>query len=111
MAAALILSVLGVPRATVVADYGLTGVYLPGTEIKRMIAEEGSKMGMSPEDIRTHQNYPPEVLDLMYRTDPVFMKVALQRIDEQFGGPVALAKKLYGLDDRKISILRRRYLI
>src|SRR5262249_19543715 len=50
MAAALVLSVLGVPRATVIADYALTGVYLPPEEIvKRLTDGRASKLGLAPE--------------------------------------------------------------
>ena len=110
-AAAMILSVLGVPRATVVADYGLTGVYLPKSAVEKLIADGGARLGLTPQTAAALEAFPPAVRDFAYRSDPSVMRVALEKIDKEFGGPIALAKQKYGLDDRKIELLRSRYLV
>jgi protein-tyrosine phosphatase len=94
IASALILSVLGVPRATVVADYALTQVYtpvvLPATQALAAI--------------------PPAARQIMGGSDPAVMRLALEMIDRRFGGPVGLAKTRMGLTDAKIARLRQLYL-
>ena len=111
IAAALILSVLGVPRASVLHDYALTGVYLPKAEIMKQLAAGGSKIGLTADQAKALMDVPPQVQAVMFSTDPVVMAEALRRMDRQFGGPVELAKQRFGLDDAKIARMRQLYLI
>ncbi|HKT55028.1 MAG TPA: tyrosine-protein phosphatase, partial [Caulobacteraceae bacterium] len=108
--AAIILSVLGVPRATVLYDYGLTGVYLPEAEIRRQLAAGGSKIGLTPERARSLLDVPDEVRAVMFSSDPRVMAEALGRIDRSYGDPIELAKAKFGLDDAKVLRLRELYL-
>jgi protein-tyrosine phosphatase len=109
VAAALILSVLGAPRATVVADYALTEAYSPPPAYQT--AGSGvAAMGIPQDKARAYAQMAPEVLQVMSGSDPAVMRRALAKIDARFGGPIPLAKARYGLTDAKIARLRELYL-
>lgn len=112
LAAALILSVLGVPRETVIADYALSEFYVPPD---KYIAEMRTPTSQGPDVIPPQQRQlfsrmPDPVLRVMMGTDPEVMQMTLASIDAKFGGPIALAKTRYGLDDVAIDYLRTVYL-
>lgn len=114
MAAALVLSVLGVPRETIVADYALTQVYTPPSMYKAQMAKAGAGAtmgGMTPEQMQAFARMPPEVLNVMMGSDPEVMRKALAAVDAMHGGPVALAKAKFGLTDAKIALLKKTYLV
>ncbi len=112
MASALILSVLGVPRETVIADYALTQVYTPPAYYRAQMAKAGAPTaGLTPQQMQAFARMPPEVLDVIMGSDPAVMRQALAAIDARYGGPVALAKSRLGLTDRKIAQLRALYLV
>lgn len=112
VAAALILSTLGVPRDTVVADYALTQVYMPPAALmKQMAAEHQSQPGVSPEQVKAFMRMPREVIQVLMGSDPEVMRQTLAMIDQKYGGPVELVKTRYGLTDAKIAYLRATYLI
>lgn len=107
--AAMILAVLGVPRATIVADYGLTARYLPRSEIDRMMADGGRRLGVSPELAAATARMPIDVQEVLLGTDPTVMDSCLSKIEARHGSALELAKQRYGLDTAAISQLRRLY--
>jgi protein-tyrosine phosphatase len=109
--AALILSVLGVPRETVIADYALTQVYTPPSFYMKQMKGAQGMAGMSREQTQAFANMPPEVLEVVMGSDPECMRRTLAEMDRQFGGPVELAKTRFGLTDAKIAHLRSTYLV
>ena len=109
--AALILSVLGVPRASVVADYALTETYTPPSLYINQIAKTGKTPGLSREQAEAFARMPKDVLQVLMGSDPAVMEMALAEMDRKYGGPVELAKARFGLDDEKIAHLRKLYLI
>ncbi|CAN5506572.1 tyrosine-protein phosphatase [soil metagenome] len=108
---ALILSVLGVPRETIVADYALTQVYTPPSFYKKQMAGGANTSGINAQQAQAMARLPPEVLDVILGSDPAVMRQALAAIDAKHGGPVALAKSRFGLTDGKIARLRSLYLV
>lgn len=111
MAAALILSVLGVPREAVIADYALTQVYTPPAYYRAQMAKAGAPTaGLTPQQMQAFARMPPEVLDVIMGSDPAVMRQALAAVDAKHGGPVALAKAKFGLTDKTIARLRALYL-
>lgn len=110
MAAALILSVLGVPRKTILADYALTEVYTPPASIAKLTSAK-TVPGFSPEMAKAFMALPPEVMKVMMGADPAVMGETLARLDAKYGGPVELCKQRYGLTDAKVAYLRQAYLI
>ena len=110
MGSALILSVLGVPRQTVIADYALTQIYAPPSGYLKAAA--GSSIpGVPADQAKAMARIPREVLAVLMGSDPAIMQQALEKIDQQYGGPIELAKSSFGLTDSKISHLRSVYLI
>lgn len=111
MGSALVLSVLGVPRDTVIADYALTQTFTPPSLYTKQMAA-GSKMsGVSPAQAQGFARMPPEVLNVIMGSDPDVMRIALKTIDAKYGGPVELAKSRFGLTEAKVAHLRATYLI
>lgn len=110
-ASALILSVLDVPRETVVADYALTQVYTPPAMYRKAMASGGKMSGLTPQQAQAFAKLPPEVLDVIMGSDPEVMRQALARIDDRFGGPVALVKARFGVSDADIARMRAIYLV
>ena len=108
-AAALILSVLGVPRETIVADYALTQVYTPPASITKLTSG-GSVPGFSSDMAKAFMRLPPDVMKVMMGSDPAVMRATLARMDAKDGGPIELCKTRYGLSDAKIAYLRQTYL-
>lgn len=113
MGTALVLSVLGVPRETILADYALTQVYTPPSMYKAMMASGGGakKGGMTAEQLQAFARMPPEVLDVMMGSDPGVMRLALAEVDRKYGGPIALTKAKFGMTDDKIAAMRKAYLV
>jgi protein-tyrosine phosphatase len=109
--AALILSVLGVPRATVVADYALTQVYTPPSLYMKMASSHVAAPGITAEQAQAFARMPREVMEVMMGSDPEVMRQTLAEIDRKYGGPIELAKARYGLTDAKVAYLRSAYLI
>ncbi|HEY4275147.1 MAG TPA: tyrosine-protein phosphatase [Rhizomicrobium sp.] len=109
--AALILSVLGVPRASIVADYALTQVYTPPSLYMNQIAKTGKTPGLTPEQAEAFSRMPKDVLQVLMGSDPAVMEMALAEMDRKYGGPVELAKARFGLTDEKVAQLRKMYLI
>nr|WP_295107550.1 tyrosine-protein phosphatase [uncultured Caulobacter sp.] len=96
LASALVLSTLGVSRATVIADYALSQTYVPPTHYASQF----------PAFAKT----PSAVTKVILGSDPEVMRRALAVIDTRWGGPSALAKTRYGLTDAMRQELRRLYL-
>lgn len=113
MGSALILSVLGAPRETILADYALTQVYTPPAFYRKQMAEAGKapSAGMTAQQTEAFARMPSEVLDIIMGSDPEVMRKALAEIDRKFGGPIALAKSRFGLSDARIASMRRAYLV
>lgn len=110
MASALILSVLGVPRETVLHDYGLTQVYTPPSYYAKMAQSGATSSSVTAQQMQALSKLPPDVLQVIMGSDPEVMRRALATIDARFGGPVALTKARFGLTDSKIAKLRGAYL-
>ncbi len=110
MASALVLSVLGVPRETILSDYGLTQVYTPPAFYKKLMAQGAATSGLTAQQAQAFARMPPEVLDVIMGSDPEVMRRALAAVDRKYGGPVALTKARFGLTDGKVASMRKAYL-
>ena len=110
MASALILSVLGAPRQTVIADYALSEVYVPTSRYLEQAARGEAFGGFSLAQSRALTALPPEALRVILGSDSEVMRRTLAMIDERFGSPIGAAKARLGLTDSKIAALRRFYL-
>lgn len=110
MASALILSVLGVARETVVGDYALTQVYSPPPD-PRKVAAQAAGAGLPKTQLDVYSKMQPEVLAVIGGSDRAVMRRALAKVDAKFGGPTQLAKARYGMTDAKVARLRQLYLV
>lgn len=110
MAAALILSVLGASRQTVIADYALSQAYVPTSLYLEQAARGEAFGGFSLAQSRALAKLPIEALEVILGSDPEIMRRTLAMIDARYGGPIAAAKARLGLTDNKIALLRRIYL-
>lgn len=92
---ALLLSLLGVPPDTIVADYALSAQYLVGTFIDEM-RQRAARRGIPWEWYQDQVVCAPE-----------FMQQTLAYLDERYGGPLAYAHTI-GLRDPECQRLRQR---
>ena len=105
VASALILSVLGVERADVVADYALSQTFVPPAYYLNQAS------GATAAQTSPFARLPRPIAEVILGSDPAVMQHALGRMDREFGGPIGLAKKQFGLTDAAIAKLRADYLV
>jgi protein-tyrosine phosphatase len=102
IAAALLLTALGVPRATVIDDYLLTNTYL---DAGKLIAQNAHAGPASP-----LAGVPPEVARAMIAADRSYIEAALSVLDRHAGGTTGWLKAEMGLSAADLAKLRRMYL-
>lgn len=100
VASALILSALGVPRETVIADYLLSNRYVM-SEMPRGVGEDPTA--------RLLAGLPPDALQALMGVERSYIEASFAAIDERGGLDRYLADTL-GLSPRDLKTLRRRYL-
>lgn len=101
LAAALLLTALGVPRATVIEDYELTNKTLNPAAL----LAAGNKATPSP-----FGKLPPEVVAPFMRADRAYIEAALAVVDGHKGGAPAYLQDELGLGPAQIARLRKLYL-
>ncbi|WP_084583403.1 tyrosine-protein phosphatase [Sphingomonas azotifigens] len=99
IAAALLLTALGVPRATVIDDYLLTNVYLDPAKLL------GSGAGASP-----LAALPPAVVQPLLAADRSYIEAALAVVDAHPGGAEGYLQDALGLSKGDLNRLRDLYL-
>jgi protein-tyrosine phosphatase len=109
VASALILSVLGVPREAVIADYALSQTYVPVSYYLNLAQQAGGSASGTAAQTSPFARLPPEVAAVILGSDAEVMRKALAQMDTQFGGPIGLAKQRFGLTDAAIKQLRALY--
>jgi protein-tyrosine phosphatase len=112
MAAAMVLSVLGVDRDAVIADYALSETYVPPDKYiaEMRDARPSSSGSMTPQMAQMFAQMPEPVIRVLMGTDADVMRLTLDELDRKAGGAVAFAKAKYGLTDQSIATLRDAYL-
>jgi protein-tyrosine phosphatase len=98
VAAALILAVLGVPRATIVEDYAYTDKVL----------DYHALLG-SP-SLGPVARLPADMQMAVLRADPAYIEAALDALDTQYGGADGYVRTVLGLSDADIAHIRARLL-
>ena len=111
MGSALILSALGVPRETVIADYALTQVYTPPSMYMQAVSQSAPTPGLNAQQAQAMRQLPPDVLQVLMGSDPEVMRQTLARIDRDFGGPIPLLKTKFGVTDAAVARMRSLYLV
>lgn len=98
LAAALILTLLGVPRETVVADYAATDRYL---EPAKMVSKS-MRAAMAA--------FPAEVTAALLRSDPAYITAALAEVETIYGSVEGYLEKELGLSRRDMRRIRNALL-
>lgn len=98
--AALILTALGVPRETVIADYMLSNQTLDPAKLMGGKAMAGSPFAALP----------PDALKLLVGVDRSYIEAAFALIDAHQGGAEGYLRDELGLGAPQIALLRRLYL-
>ncbi len=99
IAAALLLTALGVPRATVIDDYLLTNRYL---DPRKLIAQAGNAGPLAA--------MPPAAAQAMMAADRRYIEAALKVVDTHAGGAAGWLRDDMGLSAADIAKLRGMYL-
>ena len=102
IAAALLLTALGVPRDTVIADYVATDRYLDARALMNSPSQSGVGGPMA--------GLPPAVVDAFLRADPSYVEAALAVLDSHPGGAEGWLKDEMGLGPAELAKLRGLYL-
>ncbi|MGR9089253.1 MAG: tyrosine-protein phosphatase [Gammaproteobacteria bacterium] len=102
IAAALLLSALGVPRETIYYDFMLSAVYFPAiAEIPRVLDKYAvGAVGEAAQRL---------VMPLL-ETRASYLQIAFDSIDRECGSADAFLRRHYDLGEAEFSELRRRYL-
>jgi protein-tyrosine phosphatase len=99
LASALILTALGVPRATIVQDYELTDQLL-----------KPSPSPPKTEFMRRFQGLPADVQHAMMSADPAYIEAAFAAMESEYGSVDHYLDKELGIGPRQIKRLRALYL-
>lgn len=94
-AAALILSALRVPRATIVEDYAMSDKVV---DYRKVFADKASPLS----------RLPPELAEPLLRSDPAYIAAMLDSIDARWGSVDAYLLKELGVDKRQLARMRAR---
>ncbi|MBI1265125.1 MAG: protein-tyrosine-phosphatase [Alphaproteobacteria bacterium] len=101
VAAALILTALGVPRETILADYALSDTF-----VDYMADIEASRASIDPEDPAAFWvSLPDEVLAPFMRSDPAYLAAALDQIEADHGSVDAYLTGVLGADLERLRAL------
>lgn len=102
IAAALLLAALGASRKTLVADYLLSNRYLDAQHhVARAMADFGGVLASSD----------AAALRALYEVRAAYIHAALDHIDATHGGMAAYLQHAMGLDEERLELLQRRYLV
>lgn len=101
---ALVLSALGVPRATVVADYAMSAVLLAAAPPR---AAPDPKRSAS---MAMFASLPPDVMKMLMGSEPAYIEGALDAINAEYGSVEGYLDKELGVSAADLAALRRRYL-
>ena len=97
-AAALILSVLGVPEETIITDYAISAQYIAG--VLKMINSQLEKLGVDPQEVASY-----------FTVTPGRMQKLLDHIRNTYGSATAYLIKKAGVDPAVIKQLRENLLV
>ena len=105
--AALILSALGVPRETVVADYALSEQVVDYAREFELTGEEEVDPDSPYAFLR---QLPPELVMPLMRSDPAYIEAVLDGLDAEYGSTLAFIQTELDVDDEELARIRARLL-
>jgi protein-tyrosine phosphatase len=101
---AFLLTMLGVPRETVVADYELTNRYY--FDERRLPMMAAGIRGMMHLDF----DVDPEILRPALRAEPEYIQAAFGAVEANYGTFDRYRREALGISDEQVRVLRKRYL-
>lgn len=110
LGSALLLSLLGVERETIIADYALSETFVPVDRYLADMRAPGTTGVIPASQAGLFLKMPEPVIRVMMGSDAEVMRRTLAEIDLRFGGPVELARAYYGLTEEGLKELRHIYL-
>lgn len=102
VAAALLLSALGVPRDIVVEDYALSDKIV---DFQAELVEKGKDGALG---FLSH--FPPEVIAPLMKTDPAYIQATFEAVEAKYGSVEAYFEKALGLTQNDLVQLRAQLL-
>lgn len=97
--AALLLTALGVPRETVIADYALSDQLVDYRE--RLVEDSGEGSSFS-----ALSKVPYELVEPLLRSDPAYLEAAFASLEEQFGSVDAFIEEELGVTPEMKAAIR-----
>lgn len=107
LAAALILTALGVPRETILKDYALSDVYV---DYRAELAKERTKAANRPPALSFYLTLPPDAQDALMRSDPDYLAAALSRIEKDHGSVMGYIRDVLKVSDKDLAKIRAELL-
>ena len=107
IAAALLLTALGVSRETVIADYAMTETVL---DYSKMIAASKDSASDKHNPNAFLASLPQEVVWPLMRSDPAYIRAAIAEMEEQHGSVLGYIETELGVSNQDIQRLRARLL-
>lgn len=103
VAAALVLTALGVPREAVIEDYALTERVVDYDKYQER-TRKASRDGKPQWSFLSR--YPAEVLEPMLRSDPDYLQVFFTTVESRHGSVLGFIEAELGVDDTRIARMR-----
>jgi protein-tyrosine phosphatase len=110
IAAALILSALGVSRETILADYALSDKIV---DFESVYSNAVATAKREPDKSKSHDfitHLPPEIRSPLLKSDPTYLEAALHEIDKRFGSIEDYMEEQLGVSAAHRTILHDHYL-
>ena len=107
LASALVLTVLGVPRATVIEDYVLTE---KAGDFRGAAAAAPAPAAADKDPYAYMRNTKSDLSAPLMRADPAYLEAALGQITKDYGSVEAYVRKRLGVSSAEIDTLRARLL-
>lgn len=110
IAAALILSALGVSRETILADYALSDKIV---DFESVYSNAVATAKRDPDQSKSHDfiaHLPPEIRSPLLKSDPAYLEAALHEIDKRFGSIEDYMEEQLGVSAAHRTILHDHYL-
>lgn len=98
IAAALLLEVLGVPRATIIEDYLLTELFF----------EQGLEIALHALGTKALHDVPQEIWEPLMRADQIYIETLFETVEARHGSVAGYLREVLGLDDAIETQLRAR---
>ena len=105
--AALILTALGVPRQTVVADYALSETFV---DYMAAFMGEEAREGMVDSPYAFLMQLPPEVVAPLMRSDPRYIEATFDALEAEYGSVMAFIQTELEVTDAELAAIRRNLL-